>query len=373
MSGIYVHVPFCRRKCLYCAFYSVALLSKKSDYLHALQLDIENNKSYLSDNKIDTIYFGGGTPSLLSAEDIKFIYKLIADNFNFSSDYEWTIEANPEQLTDVYLADLFRLGVNRLSIGVQSFDDDTLHFLGRKHSSEQAFSAVENAVKAGFENVSIDLIYGITQRGKGHWKNDLQKAMALPISHLSAYALTNEENSLLWRKIRKGELPELDDELVRDEFFELLEISRGGGFEQYEISNFARDGKISRHNFNYWQQIPYLGVGPSAHSFNGESRKWNVAQLDTYISALEKGEDPSESESLTIENQYDEYVLLQLRTRNGLKFSQIESQFGKSYSQYALRQIEKLNPAHYLHSDDWLVLTDEGKLFADGIAETLFL
>lgn len=373
MSGIYVHVPFCYRKCLYCAFYSVALLSKKSDYLQALQLDIERNKSYLDDNKIDTIYFGGGTPSLLSPDELANIFQYIADNFQVSDHYEWTLEANSEQLTESYLSDLHAIGINRLSIGVQSLDDATLKFLGRRHTAEQALSAVKNAAKVGFGNVSIDLIYGISQRSEGQWKTDLQKALSLPISHLSAYALTKEENTLLWRKISKKELPDLDEELVRNEFFDLLEMSRQAGFEQYEISNFARNGLISRHNYSYWQQIPYLGLGPSAHSFNGHSRKWNVAQLDTYISSLRQGEDPSECEMLTTDNQYNEYVLLKLRTRDGLNLKQIESQFGSSYYHYALRQMKNVSPNHYRQEGDTIVLTDEGELFADGVAEILFV
>ena len=260
MSGIYIHVPFCRRKCIYCAFYSVALLSRKQDYLDALRCEIEQTQDYLASREIDTVYLGGGTPTLLSISEIESILTKIRRYYKLNPDGEFTIEANPEQLSKTYLKDLLNLGINRISIGVQSFNDNTLHFLGRRHSAEEAREAVSCALDAGFDNISIDLIYGIAQRQSGEWEMDVRAAMALPISHLSCYALTKEENTLLWRKIHRHELPDMDEDLANREFHQLLQLCREIGFEQYEISNFAKPGFESRHNLKYWTLEEYLGI-----------------------------------------------------------------------------------------------------------------
>ena len=372
MSGIYIHIPFCRRKCLYCAFYSVALLSRKQDFLDALHCEIERTTDYLPSRKIDTLYLGGGTPTLLSVNELERIIRKIRRHYVLSHNAECTIEANPEQLNKNYLKDMLALGINRLSIGVQSFNDDTLRFLGRRHSAEEALEAVNLAVAAGFDNISIDLIYGISQRRPGEWEQDVRTAMTLPVNHLSCYALTNEENTLLWRKIRQGKLPDMDDELAQRDFTSLLAIVREHGFEQYEISNFARNGMISRHNSAYWSRQPYLGLGPSAHSFNGRERRWNVSDLNQYIDDIATENFRGDSETLSLEDQYNEYVMLGLRTAKGIKLGQITELFGEKYQQLAEAQLLQVNPDHYRRNGDVIVLTDEGKFFADGIAGQLF-
>ena len=373
MSGIYIHIPFCRRKCLYCAFYSVALLSKKQDYIDALYTEIEGTLDFLPSRHIGTIYFGGGTPSLLSISELEQIVTKLRRHYVLSPDYECTIEANPEQLNKTYLKDLLSIGINRISIGVQSFNDETLRFLGRKHNAEEAEAAVHLAAAAGFDDISIDLIYGISQRQAGEWEADLHKACSLPIRHLSCYALTNEENSLLWRKIKQQQLPEIDEDLANKEFHTLLQIARQNGFEQYEISNFARNGQISRHNSAYWSGEPYLGLGPSAHSFDGQTRKWNVSDIMQYIDDIATGNFSGDSETLTLDNRYNEYVMLGLRTAKGINLAQITELFGEKYRQLAETQLLQVNPKHYRRNENSVVLTDEGKFFADGISETMFL
>ena len=373
MSGIYIHVPFCRRKCIYCAFYSVALLSRKQDYLDALRYEIEQTLNYLPSRNIDTVYFGGGTPTLLSISEIESILTKIRRHYSLSPDAEITIEANPEQLHKTYLKDLLSLGINRISIGVQSFNNDTLRFLGRRHSAEEALEAVHLATAAGFDNISIDLIYGISQRQAGEWEADVRTAMGLSITHLSCYALTKEENTLLWRKISQQQLPEIDEDLANKEFHQLLQCCRENGFEQYEISNFARNGHVSRHNSAYWTGEPYLGLGPSAHSFDGRSRKWNVSDLSQYIDDIATGHFSGDSETLSLDDQYNEYVMLGLRTAKGIDLKKIGTAFGEKHRNLAELQLQQVNPAHYLHQGDKVTLTDEGKFFADGIAETLFV
>ena len=372
MSGIYIHIPFCRRKCLYCAFYSVALLSKKQDYIDALYAEIEGTLDFLPSRHIDTVYLGGGTPTLLSIRELENILTKIRKHYILTPDYECTIEANPEQLNKTYLKDLLSIGINRISIGVQSFNDETLRFLGRKHNAEEAEAAVHLAAAAGFDNISIDLIYGISQRHDGEWEADLHKACSLPIMHLSCYALTNEENSLLWRKIHQHQLPDMDEELANKEFHTLLQIARQNGFEQYEISNFARKGMLSRHNSAYWSGESYLGLGPSAHSFDGQTRKWNVSNLMQYIDDVATGNFSGDSETLSLNDRYNEYVMLGLRTAKGINLTQITELFEEEYRVHAEEQLQKVNPDHYQRNGDTVSLTDEGKFFADGIAETLF-
>lgn len=415
MNGIYIHIPFCKQKCIYCAFYSIAALSKKGVFLDALHNEIDQTLDYLPSRNIDTLYFGGGTPSLLSINEIESVVEHLSRKYKLSPTLEFTFEANPEQLNRTYLKDLQSLGVSRLSIGVQSFDDRCLAFLGRKHSALEAEEAVYMAASAGFEDISIDLIYGIEMRRAGEWESDLQKAVKLPITHLSCYALTKEENTLLWRKIQQKEIPPLDEDQACHEFRQLLTVAREAGFEQYEISNFARKGKISVHNSNYWNQQPYIGLGPSAHSYNGDSRKWNVSNLQQYIDGVAQGDATADSEVLSMDDRYNEYVMVKLRTREGISLPYIEKTFGAEYRSYAEEQLGNLqltidnlqlerggeelgvrseglgirNEELGIRNEEFgvrggkggvcfqnegerVVLTDEGKLFADGIAEGLF-
>ncbi|MBO4232303.1 MAG: radical SAM family heme chaperone HemW, partial [Bacteroidales bacterium] len=269
MSGIYVHFPFCKRKCIYCNFYSVSREELKSRYLEALSHEIELRADELRGDTVETLYFGGGTPSLCTIDELVAVAQKLRSAFIFAPEPEFTVEANPEQLTTGYLRGLRKIGVNRLSIGVQSFDDEILAMLGRTHSAATAKAALENAFATGFDNVSIDLIYGIAARQPGQWRQELKEAFSHPITHLSAYSLTVEENTLLHRKIRNGALPPLNEDCAVDDYWTLIYEAGNHSFEQNDITNFARDGKISRHNSAYWAHTPYLGLGAAAHSFNG--------------------------------------------------------------------------------------------------------
>lgn len=372
MAGIYVHFPFCKQKCVYCNFYSVASSKMKEDYWNALCREIELRKDYLNGRQIDTLYFGGGTPSLCSPAELERIINHLSRFHTFASDLEFTMEANPEQLSPAYLKELKSLGINRLSIGVQSFDDGILQLLNRRHSAAEAVRAVENAAAAGFDNLSLDLIYDIAFRTAEMWRHDLQTALALPICHLSCYSLTVEENTLLAHRIRKGQhfLPDEAD-TERDTLI-LAEMTQNAGFQQYEISNFAKSGRISRHNFSYWCNEPYLGLGTAAHSFLSPTRQWNVADIQAYVNGISAGEPDVEKETLSREQQYDEYVLLRLRTWLGVNLDEVGKQFGESFLTHLKKQLRNVNPAHYELKDNTLRLTPAGRLFADAIAEELF-
>lgn len=372
MSGIYIHIPFCKQKCIYCNFYSVANLNKKEAYIDALLKEISLTKDYLPDRQIDTLYFGGGTPSLCSTAELGSIVNELSKHYHFAHNFEFTIEANPEQLNQEYIHGLKGIGVNRLSIGTQSFQDDILKILHRRHSAEEAIQSIMTAAESGFDNISIDLIYDIAFRSEGMWRSDLETALALPVTHLSAYSLTVEENTLLAKKIRDGEPFTFDDELSERDFNLLQTMTSEAGFEQYEISNFAKDGKISRHNFSYWIGTPYLGLGAAAHSYDGAARKWNVANITDYITGINEEKPRIESEILTDDQRYDEYVLLRLRTSLGIDLTEVEKRFGTEKKRHLQKQIQTVNPKYYTLQDDVIRLSKDGKLFADAVAVELF-
>lgn len=373
MSGIYIHFPFCKQKCVYCNFYSIASFKDKDAYLMALAKEIALTSSFLPSNNIDTLYFGGGTPSLFSPSELETVVKELQKYYLFSKDFEFTLEANPEQLSSDYLRDLKSIGVNRLSIGVQSFDDEILKLLNRRHDAATAQKAVRDAQTVGFDNVSIDLIYDIAFRTEAMWRTDLQTALSLPVCHLSAYSLTVEENTLLARQISQGKhfVPEESD--TERDYAILIEETAMSGFEQYEISNFAKNGRISRHNFSYWTHTPYLGLGPAAHSFCDNVRHWNVANLRQYIDGIAQGTPFVEKEILDKNAQYDEFVLLHLRTCFGVDLNEVLSRFGDRYVSHLEKQLTNVNPAHYQRDGNVLKLTYAGRLFADAVAMELFV
>lgn len=374
MSGLYIHFPFCKQKCVYCNFFSVASDKLKNEYLQAMRRELELTANYLPDNTLRTLYFGGGTPSLCNREELDFVLQSVARHYSLSSDVEFTLEANPEQLSLSYLQDIKSLGINRLSIGIQSFNDEILSLLNRRHTGIEARKAIENALSVGFENISIDLIYDIAYRSAEMWKQDLETALGYHLPHLSAYSLTVEENTLLARRIKSGKryLPE-EDEMTERDYAILIEMTENAGFEQYEISNFCKAGYPSKHNRAYWQSIPYLGIGASAHSFNGQSRKWNVADLRRYIDGIAAGLPCEEIEMLTPENRYNEHILLRLRTREGLDLEEVASLFGHNKRDFILSQLSrKVQPEHYILTANQLTLSYSGKLFADAIAMNLF-
>ena len=376
MSGVYIHIPFCLSKCAYCGFYSVPSLKRKADFLEALKQEIVLRKDYLHGEKVETIYFGGGTPSLLMIEELKSIMTLLHDCFEIDLDAEITLEANPDTLSIDYLNGLKSLGVNRLSIGIQSFFDRDLKNLSRRHNAEHARQCLDWAKEAGFENINIDLIYGLPTSDADQWGRNLDLFFELNIPHLSAYALTLEPNSILTKQIEMGKaLPVSEDDAVRD--YEILcKKMVQQGFLHYEISNFCKPGMHSRHNASYWFGTPYVGFGPSAHSFDGISRQWNdnSAFRINSDSLVEGFAVPnSEFEKLSPEQKYDEYVMLRLRTMWGIDLKYMKREMGEHFSSYCEQKAQPLIAQGRLsQTREFLYLDDSQMLFADGIAEELF-
>lgn len=379
MSGLYLHFPFCNSKCIYCSFYSIASFKNQKEFIDALLLEIELRKNDLQTDEIQTLYFGGGTPSLFSIDELSSIIDKLKHSFTFGSSFEFTFEANPEQCTLEYLTSLKKLGINRLSIGIQSFNDDVLHFLGRKHNAQQALQAVENAQKAGFSNLSIDLIYGIMERKAGEWQQDLDIALSLPIKHLSAYALTVEENTKLYKQISKNSSAapligkDQDEELAISDMKVLLDTIQKSPFYRYEVSNFAIQGFESKHNSNYWNGTHYLGLGPSAHSFDGDSRSWNVSSLTKYTDGMVHGKPITEYEKLIISDKYNETIMLGIRTSKGVLISDITKKYGEEFVQHLLHQLVTLDSDLYELSERVLTVTEKGFPLLDHITEILFI
>ncbi len=374
MAGIYLHIPFCKSKCIYCGFYSVSMSGSRSAYLNALKMEMQLRKDYLSDISYDTLYFGGGTPSLLDVNELDDVLNSIAFFFPLSAEAEITLEANPEQLSPQYCKDLRMLGINRLSIGVQSFCDEALHFMGRRHTAAEAAAAVNNAAAAGFGNISVDLIYGVSERNDLHWVSDIEKALSLPVHHLSCYALTPEENSILYRRIRNRRHAPVDDDLAARQYEVLLQTLAGTPMNHYEVSNFAHPTFESKHNSSYWKHIPYIGLGSAAHSFDGSSRQWNPANLARYLKNMEAGIDCEERETLTEDDLFNETVLLRLRTCQGIDLDEVGKRFGTTRKNRLSDRFGNHYPARYFEKkENRLRLTDAGLWFADGIAADLFV
>lgn len=374
MSGLYLHIPFCKSKCVYCGFYSTVNQKDVERYLTALETEMVLRKDELAGETFQTVYFGGGTPSLLQIPQLKQITDKLKQHFAIENNAEMTIEANPEQVTTGYCEGLKQLGFNRISIGIQSFHDKILQFLGRKHTAKEALQAVENAHNAGFENISIDLIYGVNERDNDLWMKELETAFALPIKHFSAYALTVEENSLLYRRIRQQRDVEPDEDLAATQYEILTEEVAKSRFAQYEISNFAVKGWESKHNSAYWKRIPYLGLGASAHSFDGAHRSWNAPTLPGYFAQIEQRKSCLERETLTEIDKYNEFILLRLRTASGIDLQEMSRLFGAAQVESLLRYFDSEVPyEHYDRTPDRLHLTTQGLWFADGIASGAFL
>ena len=382
MAGIYIHIPFCKSKCGYCGFYSLPSLKLKDKFLEALKAEIALRKDYLHGETISTIYFGGGTPSLLSIAEINSLLHLINTNFPVADNAEITLEANPDTLSLEYLQALRKLGINRLSIGIQSFFDNDLQYLGRKHDAHHAQQCIDWAKLAGFSNISIDLIYGLPTSNAEQWNQNLDIFFAYDLPHLSAYALTLEPNSILTKQIELGKaLPISEDDSLRD--YEILcQRAKENGYLHYEISNFCRRGMHSKHNASYWFGTPYLGLGPSAHSFDGASRQWNVSSVEKYIDMRretarlrdQKVSRPvSGKEILNPEQIYDEYVMLRLRTHWGIDLKWLKREMGERFSLYCEQHTRPLvTQGRLSQTREFLYLTDEQMLFADGVAEELF-
>ncbi len=372
MAGIYIHIPFCKQACYYCDFHFSTSLKYKDELLQALVKEIGLQKTYLGNETIETIYFGGGTPSLLKADELNLLINTITNLHTVSANAEITIEANPDDLDKEKLQALRQTEINRFSIGIQSFFDDDLQWMNRVHRSDGAEAAVKRAQDAGFENITIDLIYGYPLLSDQKWKFNLDKVFELDVPHVSSYSMTVEPQTALASFIKKKKQAAMDDQQSAAQFILLMEAMQSHGFEHYEISNFCKPGHYSRHNSNYWRGVKYLGIGPSAHSYNGETRQWNVANNAKYIQSLEKGEIPAEVELLTETDRLNEYIMTSLRTIWGLDLNKLNniasgasSELNKAAQTFFERQwIEQ--------KDEVICLTQTGKLYADNIASELF-
>ena len=372
MAGIYIHIPFCKQACHYCDFHFSTSLKKKELLLDALVKEMKLRKHELEGQTIETIYFGGGTPSLLSNFEIQTILDSVFENYNVVENPEITLEANPDDLTKDRISELAITPINRLSIGIQSFFEEDLKLMNRAHNANEAKKCLEEATKY-FENITIDLIYGIPGLTNKRWIKNIETALSFNIPHISSYALTVEPKTALESFIKKGTIKNVDDDLAQEQFHMLIEKLEASGFVQYELSNFGKPDFFSKHNTSYWQEKSYLGIGPSAHSFNGTQRSWNVRNNSKYINALANDELPLEIENLTIVDQYNEYVMTGLRTIWGVSLRKIEQDFGKSYKTYILEQSKKHIGQDLLYLEGGKILvTKKGKFLSDGIASDLF-
>lgn len=373
MAGIYLHIPFCRQACHYCDFHFSVDQEKKQQLVEAIARELRLQQAYLGGEAIHTVYFGGGTPSLLHEAEFDTLFHAIHNNFTIAPDAEVTVEANPDDLTPEKLRRLKDVGVNRLSIGIQSFDDAVLQFLNRAHNGQAAIRSVEQAQHLGFSNISIDLIYAIPGQEHTAWLSNIDQAVQLNPQHISSYSLTIEQKTVFGRWAEKGKLKPVDDELAAVQLEMLVETLGRHGYEQYEVSNFARPGYRSRHNSSYWQQQKYLGVGPSAHSYDGASRQYNLSNNHLYLKALDEGKIPFTREVLTREDQVNDYLLTTLRTAWGADLAWLKNTLNHDvmtlHGPYITALLDKgLATMH----QNRLVLTKPGKLLADKISSDLF-
>jgi oxygen-independent coproporphyrinogen-3 oxidase len=368
MAGIYIHIPFCKKLCFYCDFYHVVSVKDNSAFIDALLKEASIRKDYLENEPVSTIYLGGGTPSVFSIKELETILNTLYKLFKVTDDCEITIELNPDDVLSGYLEGLKSHNINRISLGIQSWRDSDLKLMNRRHDSAQAVIALKETLAAGFENVTIDLIYGIPGMTLKEWESNLDFSFSFDIKHLSAYHLTFEEGTVFGKMLEKGMISEIDEDDSAAQFNLLVEKAGSAGFIQYEISNFGKPGFFSIHNSNYWKQVSYLGLGPSAHSFNGYSRQWNVRDLKGYIKSVNAGKSFFESEELDTKTRFNEYIMTSLRTMWGIDLEYVEGMFEKEgydyvmnlagkFKNYGLMKLEKKS----------LVLTNQGKLISDNI------
>lgn len=372
MAGIYIHIPFCKQACYYCDFHFSTSLKKSDEMVLALAKEIILRKDEFKDQIIETIYFGGGTPSILSSGDLNYLIDEVYANYKVSDDPEITIEANPDDLNEERILELAKSRVNRLSVGVQSFFEEDLKLMNRAHNANEAKKCLELAVQH-FDNISVDLIYGIPGLTNEKWLQNIQLLLDLNIHHISSYALTVEHKTALEKMIQKGEIPVLDDGVAHEQFLMLVDKLEANGFVHYELSNFGKPNYFSRNNSAYWLGKKYIGIGPSAHSYDGIKRSWNVSNNSLYIKSMQESKLPSEVERLYITDRYNEYVMTGLRTVWGVSLERIEKEFGKEYLEYLLQNAQRfLNDEKLILEKGILKTTKKGKFFCDGIASDLF-
>lgn len=369
--GIYLHIPFCKQACHYCNYHFSTTLKRKGELVDAICKELLLRKNELT-GIVETIYFGGGTPSLLTSEELKQIFETIFSNYNISENPEITLEANPDDLTTTRINELAESPINRLSIGVQSFFEEDLKLMNRAHNSTEALESIKEA-KKHFENISIDLIYGVPGMSDARWMENLNIALRLNVPHISCYALTVEPKTALETFIEKGVVAPIDEDAAEKHYETLLKVTEQSGYENYEFSNFGKPGFRSRNNTAYWEEIPFIGIGPGAHSYDGGGRSWNVENNIKYIKSIQQGELPSGGEVLTTKDKYNEYVMTGLRTSKGVSLKKIEQEYGEEFLNYLMDQARiHLKEGFLLIEDNTLKVTPKSRFIRDGIASELF-
>ncbi len=375
MAGIYIHIPFCASRCIYCDFFSTTRLEERRRYVDALCKETSQRKSFFrqSGQPVSTLYLGGGTPSQLSISDLKRLFDTVYSNFDIADDAEVTMECNPEDVSASFLIGLKQTPVNRLSFGIQTFDDRRLRLLHRRHSSQKAVEAVEASQERGFSNISIDLMFGFPDETLDDWRQDVEQALTLGVQHLSAYSLMYENGTQLTRLRDEGKITPVDDELSLSMYELLTDQMKANGFEHYEISNFSLPGCRSRHNMSYWKGVPYLGLGAGAHSFKGNRRRWNVTSLNSYIKGVETESDYYEEETLTPTDQYNEYVMTRLRTCEGIDTEDFSKRFSSALVDYFQRMVSQhIQSGNVENADGKILFSRKGLYISDSILSDLF-
>ena len=371
-GAIYIHIPFCKQACYYCDFHFSISLKKKDELINALVKELEIRKDAFKDTTVETIYFGGGTPSLLTIDELRFLIDTVYKNYKVVENPEITLEANPDDLSENKIIELSKSLINRLSIGIQSFFERDLKLMNRAHNASEARDCLSVATQY-FDNISVDLIYGIPDLSNEDWMENIETALSYNIPHISSYALTVEPKTALETFIKKGIIKNVDDDLAQEQFHILIDKLETSGFVHYELSNFGKPNYFSKNNSAYWQGKPYLGIGPSAHSFNGKQRGWHVRNNSKYIKSIQNNQLPIKMETLSTTDTYNEYIMTGLRTMWGVSLGKVESDFGKNYKKYLLQQADKYINQHLLYiDDDKLLTTKKGKFLSDGIASDLF-
>ena len=374
MAGIYVHIPFCKQACYYCNFHFSTQLNNREAMVEAICKDIDLRHNYLSDRKLDTLYFGGGTPSLLSRSMLTTIFDRIYTHFEVVEGAEITFECNPDDISPDYLNDLSALGVNRLSLGIQSFFDADLQFMHRAHNGLDALESLQLIKNAGFNNYSLDLIYGSPTTTDEMWHYNVQRLVDAGVPHISAYCLTIEDNTVFGRWHKQKRMEAIDDEKASRQFYYLLDTLENAGYHAYEISNFAKPGFEAVHNSNYWRGVPYLGVGPSAHSYNGTQRNWCVANNSRYLKSIGEGIVDVQNEVLTIADLCNEMIMTRLRTSSGLDLEELTGRFGEDYTKVIMQGLETVEmKEHLIREGKRVKLSRSGKMMADRLAASLFI
>lgn len=368
MSGIYIHIPFCRKRCHYCDFYKTTDFGQKFRLVKSLITELESRSPELADDEIHTVYLGGGTPSVLQVDELHSLLNTIRKNYRLDNSAEITLEANPDDISETKLTALREIGYNRISIGIQSFADSDLKLMNRRHNSEQAIRAVEIVKSSGFQNISIDLIYGLPNQNLEEWERNVRMAVDLDVQHISAYHLTYHEGTVFYDQLKKGHLKELPDEISLQQFEILIDVLTKAGFEHYEISNFCKPGFYSQHNSSYWKGEKYLGIGPSAHSFDLKSRRWNVSSIGKYLEGIENGKPVSEAEILSEQDHYNDYIITGLRTVWGVSGKFVLNTFPENYFVHFQKIIKKYQDSgHILIQPEKVTLSREGLFISDQI------